>query len=86
MQQPHSPSIGNGAGVGCSELPPMCCSPSRKWARARDSAPEAGGHTSRAPRAGHGAQPGSATRPGNAEGATGGSAQGPGSASHGMAS
>ena len=80
MQHPHSPSIGNWAGVGCSELPPTCCSPSRKWVGARDSAPDGGGHVSGAPRPGHGAQPSSATRPGKAEGTMGGSVEGPGSA------
>ena len=79
VQHPHSPSIGNGAGVGCSELPPTYCSPSRKWLGARDSSPEGGSHASGAPRPGHGvAEPGG---PGNAESATGGcNREGPSSA------
>ena len=46
--------------LGCTEQLSTCCSPSRPWAGARDSAPEGGGHTSGAPRPGHGAQPGTA--------------------------
>ena len=85
VQHPQSPSIGNKARVGCNELSPTCCSPSRTWVGATDSAPVGGGHTSRAPPPGPRVQPGSAVRPRNAEGATGGSFEGPRSASYGMA-
>ena len=85
MQHPHSPPIGNEAGVGCTEQLLTCCNPSGTWAGARDSALEGQPCIRSALTRSRGASRLIDSHPAREHGGRNGSDKGPRSASFGMA-